>query len=189
MLRVRTRDDRGRLVRVVRFCALRSPGDSRVGAACRALVSGLISKPGRWIAALALLAVLLIGLTAVFGPQVIAIAMFSPVSSSIIVLVSLAGVAGVSWYRERAESVKRDMIRAARCPACAYPIGGIEPETDACTTCPECGAAWRLSDARYERGSRVLVVGADGNVIGERSPGSKSSPPTMVRATRTREGS
>ena len=41
----------------------------------------------------------------------------------------------------------RAMMRTGLCPACAYQIHDIEPDPDGCTVCPECGAAWRLSDA------------------------------------------
>lgn len=32
-----------------------------------------------------------------------------------------------------------------RCPACQYSLASLEPATDGCTVCPECGAAWRLA--------------------------------------------
>ncbi len=41
----------------------------------------------------------------------------------------------------------RAMTRAGLCPSCAYNMDGVEPESDGCTVCPECGAAWRLGDA------------------------------------------
>ncbi|MEQ8844349.1 MAG: hypothetical protein RIB58_05790 [Phycisphaerales bacterium] len=31
-----------------------------------------------------------------------------------------------------------------RCQACDYDLTGLTPDPDGCTTCPECGAAWRL---------------------------------------------
>jgi len=43
-----------------------------------------------------------------------------------------------------AQSVVRAMTRSGLCPSCAYNIQGVDPETDGCTVCPECGAAWRL---------------------------------------------
>jgi len=39
------------------------------------------------------------------------------------------------------------MTRAGLCPACAYNINEIQPDPDGCTVCPECGAAWRMSNA------------------------------------------
>lgn len=30
------------------------------------------------------------------------------------------------------------------CPSCAYNLTGVTPDPDDCTTCPECGAAWKL---------------------------------------------
>lgn len=37
------------------------------------------------------------------------------------------------------------VLRLGRCPACTYDIGGLRVESDGCTVCPECGAAWRLA--------------------------------------------
>lgn len=37
--------------------------------------------------------------------------------------------------------VCRAMLRAGRCPGCAYPLPAASPE--AVVRCPECGAAWR----------------------------------------------
>lgn len=129
----------------------------------RFLRNAAVSRPGRWIIGLALVGMTIVVLTALFGPQVIAITMFSPVSSSIIVLVSLAGVAIVSWYRDRAHALKSLMIREGMCPACGYSLRDSEPEADGRTTCAECGAAWRLDDPAYaatDTGSepRVVVV-------------------------------
>lgn len=36
------------------------------------------------------------------------------------------------------------MIAINRCPVCIYKLNGIEPQSDQCTICPECGAAWIL---------------------------------------------
>lgn len=120
-----------------------------------------LSRPGRWIIGLAIVGLTILVLTAMFGPQVIAITMFSPVSSSIIVLVSLAGVAIVSWYRDRAFTLKSLMIREGKCPACGYSLRDSEPDADERTTCAECGAAWKLNDPMYavsETGSETKVV-------------------------------
>lgn len=36
-------------------------------------------------------------------------------------------------------------IQVGRCPACQYSIASLEPSSDGCTVCPECGGAWRLA--------------------------------------------
>ncbi len=37
------------------------------------------------------------------------------------------------------------MLRAARCPACAYSLQEIVADpADGCTVCPECGSVWRI---------------------------------------------
>ena len=38
------------------------------------------------------------------------------------------------------------LLTSGICPACAYWIAGVPPESDGCTVCPECGAAWRMPD-------------------------------------------
>jgi len=48
---------------------------------------------------------------------------------------------------------KRAMLRAGLCAACAYPIRDLTPEPDACTICPECGAAWRLESVESSKGA------------------------------------
>ena len=66
------------------------------------------------------------------------------------ILLALAGVAApLAWMviphaigTEPAWFIAR-MIRAGRCPACAYPLAGLAPQADGCIVCPECGAAWR----------------------------------------------
>lgn len=152
-------------MRLVRFVRAEAPavGASwvvRVRGFVEPLVRSLVSsRPGRWILLLVAVLVTIGWMTAEFGPQVLAFTLFSPVSSTIILLICVAGVASVNWIRERAELIKRSNVRAGRCPACAYPIGELEPEADGCVVCPECGAAWRVGDPRYTLvGKNVVVV-------------------------------
>ncbi len=35
-----------------------------------------------------------------------------------------------------------------RCPCCAYDLSVAPADPDGCTTCPECGAAWKISPPR-----------------------------------------
>jgi hypothetical protein len=46
-----------------------------------------------------------------------------------------------------AECAKRCVLSIRHCPSCAYCILDINPETDGCTVCPECGSAWNLSES------------------------------------------
>ncbi len=32
------------------------------------------------------------------------------------------------------------------CLICEYNLAGLQPESDGCTVCPECGGAWRIQD-------------------------------------------
>ena len=36
------------------------------------------------------------------------------------------------------------MLRVRLCPSCGYSLYECESESDGCTVCPECGAAWRM---------------------------------------------
>ena len=59
------------------------------------------------------------------------------------------GVPMAVWLRKvswRSPMHGRNALVAADiCPHCAHGIGGIPPEPDGCTVCPECGAAWRVA--------------------------------------------
>ncbi len=168
MIRIPSHDDRGRPVRLVRFAKPPAqlallPWRARLLAHTRhAARAVLTSRPGRWILLVGFTLITLVWLTAEFGPQVIAFTLFSPVSSTLIIMISLTGVAIINWLRERADALKRSNIRAGHCPACAYSIASVEPASDGCTVCPECGSAWRTSDPRYtETGTHIVVVKAE----------------------------
>lgn len=59
-------------------------------------------------------------------------------------------VAGVLSFRMRGNAdpdlFSEAMLRRGRCPRCTYRIQDCKPDAhDACTVCPECGAAWRVA--------------------------------------------
>lgn len=43
------------------------------------------------------------------------------------------------------------LLKRYFCPACLYPIDGLKTESDGCTVCPECNAAWRLPNKEYHQ--------------------------------------
>jgi predicted RNA-binding Zn-ribbon protein involved in translation (DUF1610 family) len=47
----------------------------------------------------------------------------------------------IGWVRR---PIRDALLKHARCASCGYRIDGLEQESDGCTVCPECGAAWRL---------------------------------------------
>ncbi len=138
MWRARHLDDRQRPVRLVRF----GPASSINFTALRAAVASRATYLS--VFAFAMLGSL-IALTLKAGPLVLAVTLLSPVSSTLIVLVSITGVAVFAAMADRGERLANDMARAGRCPGCAYPFAGLEPEPDLCTVCPECGSAWNLA--------------------------------------------
>jgi hypothetical protein len=52
------------------------------------------------------------------------------------------------------------MLGFRLCPSCAHGIGKIPPAPDGCTVCPECAAAWRMTDGHD---GRDAPKGADSN--------------------------
>lgn len=40
--------------------------------------------------------------------------------------------------------VSKVLLIERYCPCCLYPLFGLSAQSDGCTVCPECGAAWRL---------------------------------------------
>lgn len=58
------------------------------------------------------------------------------------------GIAGLITLRQvliaRGASTCTSLLSRFLCPACGYHLRGLTPDPDHCTTCPECGAAWKL---------------------------------------------
>jgi len=42
--------------------------------------------------------------------------------------------------------VRRVLLEHSLCPGCASDLLDVEPNSDGCTVCPECGAAWKLEE-------------------------------------------
>jgi hypothetical protein len=59
-------------------------------------------------------------------------------------VIALTGEAGVAVSA---------MLGGGRCPSCAYPLPLGRAEPDGCTTCPECGSAWRVPSESAEHGT------------------------------------
>jgi hypothetical protein len=48
-------------------------------------------------------------------------------------------------------AVRADLCDLRACLACGYDVRGVPPESDGCTVCPECGAAWRFLTSNPEQ--------------------------------------
>jgi hypothetical protein len=158
-VRFRARDDRGNVIRV--RLGLVTPDD--ISDTKRPwLVRQLRRAPEVLIppAIMVLGVVILVSLALREGPAVIAVTLFSPVSSTLI-FVSIALLLWTNRALGRHLTRTRIALKArGRCPACRYDMRGLEAEEeDACTLCPECGAAW---DLREKRGTARVVLRADG---------------------------
>ncbi|MDX2017625.1 MAG: hypothetical protein SFY95_08325 [Planctomycetota bacterium] len=170
-LRPRTLDDRGTPVRLhwrglidVRPARGPRPASSRklarvrhVGAlarhSARNLWRGIFSMPAFFAVLLVTLAIVFAWSLREFGPQAIAFVLFSPVSSTILLVAVTALITFRGALGARGERIRDGLLHAGRCPVCLYPLEDLEPEPDRCTVCPECGAAWRLDtlDAPVQR--------------------------------------
>jgi hypothetical protein len=158
-MRLRARDDRGKPIRV-RLAIV--PPEDRSDTTRPWLLRQLRRAPEVLIppAIMALGVLVLVSLALREGPAVIAVTLFSPVSSTLI-FVTIALLLWTNRALVRHMVKTRVALKArGRCPACRYDIRGLEPDEDACTRCPECGAAW---DMREKRGTAHVVIRADGS--------------------------
>ena len=94
------------------------------------------------------------------GPMVLAITLFSPVSSSaIFIIIGLA-----LWIRSALRRAARRAIESAlllrACPACGQSLQGV-PTREPATPCPECGSSWDLSTPDPHRPRPPIVIKAD----------------------------
>jgi hypothetical protein len=55
------------------------------------------------------------------------------------------GIILVPVARFRRRHLVTLFARAGVCPACTHSLHGLPVESDGCTVCPECGAAWRVT--------------------------------------------
>jgi hypothetical protein len=150
---MRTRDDRGRLVKVipayllagagVLWCALNRT-DRR---AVQARVQGggwreFILPTLTWIAAMAMLLPLTFELLPRPAPLTTARGWVTPIVQGLIIPLSMLPVMYVGAWRMRAR-VARCIIAEGCCATCGYSLQGTQMEPDGCFVCPECGSAWK----------------------------------------------
>lgn len=86
-------------------------------------------------------------------------------------ILMLWGIIRPVVWRDTQGEIRRSLhgrLERNRCGACGYPLVGRKPDTDGCTGCPECGAAWRLDVWKEDfppyqepRGARPLPKGDD----------------------------
>ena len=158
-MRVRVRDDRGNPARVrwVWFTPDDASDNTRPW-----LVRQLRRAPEIIIPPIILVVGLLVLVTLAWreGPAVVAVTLFSPVSSSLIFVT----IAMLLWMgRAGSQHLARTRLvlkRKKQCPSCRYNLAGLEADDDHCTPCPECGAAWDLRD---KSGTEHIVIRADGS--------------------------
>lgn len=200
MLRYRTKDDRGNDCRVhamwLGAMPTRGARDARpfvawirwARRAVREIAAIALSRPVLIVAAVTAGVAALIVLTLRVGPFALAVTLFSPVSSTLIVVVLTAGVAIMSGASRVLASSRRRIVDRGHCPACLYSLGEIEADQDHVTTCPECGGGWDLRPI----GPAEVVVVRGGSPTGSPSRAMArphyqrrdiKRPPTIVAST------
>ncbi len=164
VIRIPWTDDDGKPARVRWWRGLTRGGWRGVGSLWRPLLP---------LAAIVIIPTGLATLALFNGPFVIAMVLFSPFASLLLVI-AFSLVLGVATAGRRVvgESLARLRL-AGECPSCGYPL---EPEpAPAPSRCPECGSAWRVGEE--PPAETVVVRLATLDPRGEASPGAPMSPP------------
>lgn len=82
--------------------------------------------------------------------------LFIRIALSIGIYLALAVIAWFAmhacYHRFLIPELARAALRRGKCASCSYPLADLQPATDWCTVCPECGAAWKLN-ARLQEGN------------------------------------
>lgn len=82
------------------------------------------------------------------GPRV-GSELFIRIALSIGIYLFLAVIAWIAmhacYHRLLIPELARAKLRRGKCASCSYPVADLQPATDGCTVCPECGAAWKLN--------------------------------------------
>jgi hypothetical protein len=163
-MRVRTRDDAGEPTRVQWRWLLPATQPRTLASQFRRVPEVL------WPPAIFLTGLLSLVTLALFqGPWVLAVSLFSPMSSSLIFVT----IALLLWMGRAAgrhvERCKQAAKREALCPACSYNLRGLAARTDSAITpatedmltpCPECGASW---DLVHRVGTRTVTIHSPGS--------------------------
>lgn len=100
----------------------------------------------------------------------------------------------MTWAQRRVRGTWRDRdanaicLAHGVCPACAYDLRSLTPETDGCVTCPECGAAWRATRITSPYSPDERPPGSPAEIARMSRPGWRVLPVriTDARGSRTR---
>jgi hypothetical protein len=156
-VRYRSRDDRGLPTRVKWVWFLPQSSDRRQHWVIRQLLRTpeLVIPPAIFASGIAVFVILALR----EGPAVVAVTLFSPISSTLI-FSSIALLLWLGRAATRHTTKTRELLKQSkRCPGCLYNLRGLDPGIDALTTCPECSSAW---DLREKHGTETIIIRADG---------------------------
>lgn len=103
-----------------------------------------IWRPILPVGSLVAIPILLALLAAFNGPFVVAMVLFSPFASLLIVIGLSLALAAIAAWRGYLSNTIRAQALAGECPSCGYDLPEYSSAADSLTICPECGAAWNL---------------------------------------------
>lgn len=75
----------------------------------------------------------------------------------LMVAVSMGQIVSMFRYRAMLEWFRDRRLHECMCGTCEYDLNGVRPESDGCTVCPECGAAWKLNPQNYQPPNEPLA--------------------------------
>jgi len=201
MLRYRTKDDRGNACRVHALWLGESPTAHEIerrpimawmrwllraaGAVGFLVWSGPVARG----AAIGIGFGIIIALVVYKGPFALAVTLFSPVSSTLILVVVSLTLSLVSSLAKLLGRSRERVLDALRCPGCFYSLAEIEAGEDNRTVCPECGSGWDLRPRGPAEVVVVRTIGAGSGDAATIAPRARyqrrerSAPPTIVAST------
>ena len=154
MIRIPWSDDDGKPARVRWWRGITRGGWRGVGSLWRPILP---------LAAIVFIPTALVTLALFNGPFIVAMVLFSPFASLLLVI-GFSLVLGVAAAGRRV--VRESLVRlreAGECPSCGYPL---EVEVKgASTRCPECGTSWRMGEQPPAETIvvRIATLGAPGD--------------------------
>ncbi|MBX3406620.1 MAG: hypothetical protein KF869_07635 [Phycisphaeraceae bacterium] len=178
---MRSPDDRGRLVKVIPAYQLGGAGVfwCPLPRETRILVQGQLQR-GPWteyyLPFVALLVLWLIIFSSSSGAMIWfirstrSLPWFLSILPGLLIPVSMFPFMYWAMWRMRAR-VARLIVLDGCCATCGYALDGVEPASDGCTVCPECGSAWNLSimpansDSRTKRSEFASVFCRDDRAL------------------------
>lgn len=114
--------------------------------------------------------------------DVLPLMFFSPVGSTLVLLVAVTVLGVGHAWRQWPLWVRETHLRHSVCPACGYGLLGQMVHQDGCVVCPECASAWNVADEQVTNAERSIVVVEEDSAVRDQFS-EISSPPISTLDT------